>query len=212
LPVGLLTQPIKKARRIVKAMSNNNLLDEARKERVRDLLNQGRLEEANEVLFDLCREDQRDIEVWSLSVTAKGYLGRYEEVIVDSKKMLEIDPDYLPALNSLASALAALQRYDEAAEKFADLLQIAPDNPSVLNNYGHTLFLMGRLEDARGVFENAVRLQPFYAEAHYNLALLLDQTGNADEALREYEQAAILKPGLPGVNDHIGRLRNSRTG
>ncbi len=190
-------------------MSVNPSLDHAHKERAKGLLNQGRLENARELLAALCGEDQRDIEIWSLYIAANGYLGRFEDVVSSCRKVLEIEADYLPALNSLASALAALQRYDEAAVEFATLLRLAPDNPVVLGNYGHALFLMGRVAEARSALEDAVRIQPHYAEARYNLATLLEQSGHPEDALREYEQAATLKPGLPSLNDRINRLKNS---
>jgi len=187
-------------------MPENELPDEVQKERAKDLLNQGRLEDARELLSGLCREDQGDIEIWSLFSTANGYLGRYEVVVSACHKALEIEPDYLPALNGLASALAALGRHDEATVKFESVLHQAPDTPAVLNNYGHSLFLIGRLEEARKVLEDAVRIQPHYAEAHYNLAILLEQSGQPADALREYGQAAFLKPGLPGIDDCLQRM------
>lgn len=190
-------------------MSVNQLSDEVQKQRAQDLLNQGRLEEARELLAGLCGDHQRDVEIWSLFGTANGYLGRFEDVVSASNKALEIDPEYLPALNSFASALAALGRHDEAAVNFASLLSLAPDNPAVLTNYGHTLFIMGRLDEARKTLEDAIRVQPHYAEAHYNLAILMDQSGQPADALREYEQAAALKPGLPGLDVRVQQLRNS---
>ena len=188
-------------------MPSNILPDEVRKQRAKELLNQGRLEEAHELLSALCREDQEDIEIWSLYATASGYLGRFDDVISANSKTLEIESDYLPALNGLASALAALGRYDEAAAKFDVLLQQAPDNPATLNNYGHCLFLMGHLDAARKALEDAVRIQPHYAEAHYNLAILLEASEHPTDALRAYEQAAALKPGLPGIDDCLRRIR-----
>ena len=190
-------------------MSSNVLPDEVRKQRAKELLNQGRLEEAREILATLCSEDQGDIEIWSLFGTANGYLGRFEDVVSAYQKAIEIEPDYLPALNGLASALAALGRYDEATIKFEALLQQAPDNPAMLNNYGHCLFLMGHLDAARKALEDAVSIQPHYAEAHYNLAILLEQTGHAPDALRAYEQAATLKPALPGIDDCLKRMRDT---
>src|SRR3989344_1010437 len=125
-------------------MTTDILPDDVRKERAKDLLNQGRLENARELLSELCRDDQRDVEIWSLYSAANAHLGRFEDVIAACHKALEIEPDYLPALNSLASALAALGRHDEAVVKFATLLRLAPDNPAVLNNCGHALALLGR--------------------------------------------------------------------
>jgi tetratricopeptide (TPR) repeat protein len=188
-------------------VSTNLLPDDVRKGRAKDLLSQGRLEDARELLAELCRDDQHDIETWFLYSAANAHLGRFVDVIVACRKALELDPQYLPALNSLASAHAALGQHAEAAAEFNKLLRLAPDNPAVLNNYGHALALLGRTDEARAVLEGAVRIQPFYAEARYNLAILLEQTGFPDEALREYEKAAELKPGLPDLNDRMNRLR-----
>lgn len=189
-------------------MSLNQPLDQARKERAIDLINQGRLEEARELVSELCREDQGDIEIWSLNMTANGYLGRFEDVIQACHKMLEIEADHLLAMNGLASALAALGRYDEAVVQFASLLSLAPGSPEILCNYGHALFLMGRVEEARAALEEAVRIQPHYAQARYNLATLLEQSGLEADAMREYEMAATLKPGLPEIDARMNRLRN----
>ena len=193
-------------------MSTNLLPDDVRKGRAKDLLSQGRLEEARELLSELCRDDQRDIETWFLYSAANAHLSRFEDVVAACRKALDLDPQYLPALNSLASTLSVLGRYAEAAAEFNKLLSLAPDNPAVLNNYGHALALLGRAEEARAALESAVRIQPFYAEARYNLAILLEETGFPEEALREYEKAAELKPGLPEIDDRMNRLREAAHG
>jgi Flp pilus assembly protein TadD len=190
-------------------MVMDTLPDDVRKERAKDLLGRGRLEEARELLSELCQDDQRDAEIWFMFSAANAHLGRFEEVIAACRKALEIEPDYLPALNNIASAFAAMGRHAEAAVEFATVLRLAPDNPAVLNNYGHALALSGRMEEARSALEDAVRLQPFYAEAHYNLAILLEQLALPAEALREYEQAATLKSGLPGIDERMTQLRQS---
>jgi len=189
-------------------MTAEILPDDVRKGRAKELLGQGRIQDARALLFELCRADQRDAEIWLMYSAANAQLGRFEDVITACRKALEVAPDYLPALNTLASALAALGRHDEAAVEFATVLRHAPDNPAVLNNYGHALALMGRAEDARSALEKAIRIQPFYAEAHYNLAALLEGIGLPAEALNEFEQAIALKPGLANLlGDRLIRLR-----
>ena len=190
-------------------MTMDALPDDVRKEHAKNLLSQGRLEEARTLLAELCRDDQRDVETWFLYSAANAHLRRFEDVMTACRKALEIDPGYIPALNSLASTLAMLGRHPEAFIAFTNALHHAPNNPAILNNYARALTLAGRGYEARGVLENAVRIQPYYAEAHYNLAILLEQEGLKSDALREYEQAAALKPGLPGLNDRLTRLRGS---
>ncbi len=193
-------------------MSTNLLPDDVRKGRAKDLLAEGRLEEGRELLSELCRDDQRDVETWFLYSAANAHLSRFEDVIRACRKVLELDPGYLPAMNSLASAYATLGQHSEAAVEFDKLLRLAPDNPAVLNNYGHAMALVGRSQEAREALEKAVRIQPFYAEARYNLALLLEQTGHPEEALHEYEKAAELKPGLPDIDDRMNKLRETARG
>lgn len=188
-------------------MSTSQIPEHVKKQRAKDLLNQGRVEDARALLAELCSDDQRDIETWSLYSTANGYLERYEDVISACHKMLDIEPDYLPALNNLASSLAALGRYDESSSEFDKLMTLAPDNPAVLNNYGRGLVLMGRLVEARNVLEKAVQIQPHYAEARFNLALMMESLGEYAEALRHYEQVASLKPGTPGLDERLSRMR-----
>jgi protein O-GlcNAc transferase len=190
-------------------MTTDILPDDVQKERAKSLLGQGRLEEARALLFGLCRDDQRDVEIWFLYSAANAHLSRFAEVAAACRKALEIDPEYLPAMNSLASALAEMGQHAEAAIAFTNALHRAPDNPAVLNNYARALTMVGRIQEARDALENAVRIQPHYAEAHFNLAILLEQEGLASDALREYEQAAALKPGLPGLSDRLTRLRES---
>ncbi len=189
-------------------VSTNLVPDAVRKERAKELLNLGRLDDARALLSELCRPDQGDVEIWFLLSTANGYLGRYEDVITACRQALKVEPAYLPAINNLASALAALGRQEEAAAAFANALQMAPDNPMILCNYGHALALSGRLSEARTALEAAVRIQPHYADAHFNLAVLLDQLGQPVNALNEYEQALTLRPGLANViGDRLGKLQ-----
>lgn len=193
-------------------MSSDLIPDEVRKARAKDLLSQGRIEDARGLLHDLCHDGQKDVETWFLYSAASAHLGRFDDVTVACRRALDLDPTYLPALNSLASALAALGRHHEAAAMFEQAVRQAPENPSVLNNYGHALTLIGRVQEARASLEKAVQIQPFYAEARFNLALLLEQTGFSAEALQEFEKAAELKPGLPGINDRIAHLQKSSNG
>lgn len=193
-------------------MSTNALPDDDRKKRAKELLTEGRLEEGRELLSELCRDDQSDVEIWFLYSAANAHLSRFEDVIRACRKALELDPAHLPALNSLASAHAALGQHALAGAEFSKLLQLAPDNPAVLNNYGHAMAMVGRVDEAREALEKAIRLQPFYAEARYNLALLLEETGHPEEALREYEKAAELKPGLPNISDRMDNLREKTRG
>jgi Flp pilus assembly protein TadD len=117
----------------------DTLPDDVRKERARNLLSQGHLEEARSLLSELCRDDQRDVEIWFLYSAVNAHLGRFEEVMAACHKALEIDPEYLPALNSLASALSASGRHAEANVAFVNVLHRAPGNPAVLNNYARAL-------------------------------------------------------------------------
>jgi len=61
-------------------------------------------------------------------------LARYQEAISYYDEALEIDPEYLIALNNKGNALSSLGRYQEAISYYDKALEIIPQDPTVLNN------------------------------------------------------------------------------
>lgn len=80
------------------------------------------------------------------------------------KKMLEVQPGYLPALRSLGRLYASLERWEE-------LLQVNTEESEIASDQNHIVSLM---------FKNG--------------EILADRLGRIDEAIKSYRQALTLMP------------------
>ena len=80
--------------------------------------------------------------------------GRYEDALVQFRRLVEVAPDVIAAHVGLAATLLHLERVAEASEVIANALAAAPDDPELA-------ILVARLEIRRGEFDAAVaRLSP----------------------------------------------------
>jgi len=108
-------------------------------------------------------------------------------------KVLELDPDHVPALVGLAS-IHLKREEPKLARKYAEkAVKLAPDDFA-------THIVLGRVlresDDSPGAvreFEIAVRLAPASPEAHYNLATAYARVGRHDDAIREREEFRRLR-------------------
>jgi tetratricopeptide (TPR) repeat protein len=145
----------------------------------------------------------------------------YEKAIMLLHKVLEIDPDYLPATYNLALAFSHLgetipdiECLNRSSEYFQKLLQSEPEDDLAWNDWGTTLLHM-----AQFLYDPALPEQSFqmYAQAEekflqaqrlgcihalYNLACLHSLTSKLDDAIH-YIQKAEENHALPPVDDLI---------
>ncbi len=90
--------------------------------------------------------------------------GRYEDALLQFKRLIEVAPDAVEARAGLAATLLHLERVSEASALVHDALLVFPDSPELA-------ILAARLEIRRGAFEQAVaRLSPLTHE-HTDLAV-----------------------------------------
>jgi tetratricopeptide (TPR) repeat protein len=73
------------------------------------------------------------------------YLGRYDEAIATYKKLLQREPDYLPAHVSLAGIYVRVGRQEEAHAEAAEVMRIDPQFS--LERYAKTLPMRKALVD-----------------------------------------------------------------
>ena len=108
--------------------------------------------------------------------------GRMDEAVVVFENLLELDPEYHPALNYLGYMLAdAGQRLDEAHEMISRAVEMAPDNAAYLDSYGWVYFRLGEFAKAIQYLEQAVELD--------NDPVIFDHLGDAYHATGDRERA-----------------------
>jgi protein O-mannosyl-transferase len=130
--------------------------------------------------------------------------GKFAEAMTEYKKALQINPDYVEAVNSLGLALAGLGRTEEAKTEFEKALRMNPNYVKAHNNLGLVLAGLGRTEEAMAQYREALRIDPRCAEAHNNLGNVWVNTGRFAEAVAEYREALGINPRYAEAHSNLG--------
>ncbi|MDX1981538.1 MAG: tetratricopeptide repeat protein [Bryobacteraceae bacterium] len=170
---------------------------------------------------------------------AQAHLGRNrrDRAIEWYRRALARDPNFVPALASLGSALRREGRLPEALQTLENAVRLAPRNPTARHELGEALRESGRTAEAIAAFAEAIRLDPNfadahnslggvrgeeasfrqaitlhpdYAEAHANLASLVGSKGDAAQAEFHFRQAIAINPDFPSARFNLAFLLASR--
>jgi cellulose synthase operon protein C len=112
------------------------------------------------------------------------------------RKVLEIDPDNIVALNNLAWILA--ESNDPKAREYAEHAhRLAPFNPGVLDTLGWTIARTGDAKRGAQLLLMASRLAPSQANIRLHLAKALAESGDKAGARREVAELVKLDKASP---------------
>jgi len=144
------------------------------------------------------------------SATARSNLGGallkkgfVDEAIAQSKRSIEIDPDYQFGHYNLAAALMEKGDPDEAIPHLRTVLKANPNHPKAYYTLGNALSKKGEVDEAIASYKRALTLQPDFPDAHCNLANLWLEKGEIDQALAHYRTALALQPDNPGAHYNL---------
>jgi tetratricopeptide (TPR) repeat protein len=127
--------------------------------------------------------------------------GDLEGAIAFCQKALDIDPNYVHALNGLGVTLNGLGRYDDAIAFCQKALDIDPNYVHALNGLGATLDRLGRYDDAIRSFQKALDIDPNCVPALNGLGATLYRLGRYDDAIRSFQKALDIDPNcVPALN------------
>ncbi len=96
-------------------------------------------------------------------------VGRVREAVVEYRRALDRNPNYLVALNDLGVALASQGQLDEATRQFERLVVVDPEDADAQANLGHVLTAAGAHDRAARAFREALRLDPDHEGARAGL-------------------------------------------
>lgn len=134
----------------------------------------------------------------------------YDAAIEQYRRVLEIQPTNLIALNNLAYALAVRKNQPAEALPFArKAAALAPRMGTVLDTLGWIEHLLGNHEAAAGLMEQAVKLEPRNAEIRLHAAIIAAAAGRRGESQKQLEEALKLDPSL-AERDEVARLRGNK--
>jgi tetratricopeptide (TPR) repeat protein len=136
----------------------------------------GREKEANDALLSAAR-------AYHAAGDEHLKAGRLKEAEEAFRGMLQIDPDYAPALLRLGLVCNAARRYDEGAQHLRHAADRQPSNPDTHEALAESLFNLRQYEDAAASAERALKLSPDARGAHYLAGLARASLGQRDAAL-----------------------------
>ncbi len=113
------------------------------------------------------------------------------------RRILELDPENVTALNKLGVCRARQEDPDGAEEMFSMVLENDPKNVAALSNLGNIRYTQKRYDEAITLYKQAIALDPDYGVAHNNLAAAYKKSGNIGEFIASMKRAQRLQINAP---------------
>ena len=144
----------------------------------------------------------------------RGSPAELTEAIELFESVLEVDPDFSPALTGLAESKILLARRGDLPMEIVDAeagvalgraLDLDPEQADAHATLGLLRSLLGDYEGAEIALERAIELNDNLADAHLRLGRALVAQRRGAEADAAYERALELDPLNPAVHHALGR-------
>jgi len=164
-----------------------------------------RLMEAKTLFTRAGSLDPSDPDIWHMLSAINGMLGKFEESETCARKVLELNPNAIPAYNNLGSALLAQNKTGSARVAFESALKLEPGNPETLTNLGNICLRDNEFLMASGFYRKAIAIRPDHTEACNNLGSALLSLCQPEAALRYLQTAIRLNPRYPDALFNLAR-------
>ena len=135
---------------------------------------------------------------------------RLDEARTLLERVLEIDPEYLPALIRSGEVESADGNVEAARSAFERALEIAPSSPAANWGLGQLAYGEGDSERAVTHFEAVLAIQPGATAVHYPLGLAYRDLGDIDKARQHLTQRG--DTGIDKVDPLVDDLARLVTG
>jgi len=123
--------------------------------------------------------------------------GGFEAAVMNFKKAIRLEPDFLQAHLNLGYALFQQERYSEAEECFRNVMKFNPNSSLTHFRLADALRAQGKTDEAVEHYSRAVELNPNDLYAHHFLGIALYEAGRLEEAIASFRNALDLKKDDP---------------
>jgi tetratricopeptide (TPR) repeat protein len=115
----------------------------------------------------------------------------------DIRKVIDLDPKFVPAYIGLGNALFFKKRaYGQASEYFRKAAEIAP-SAQIHNLFGTALRTQGHYNEAIVEYQKAIKENPNYAPAYMNLGITYYYLNKFNQNIDNQKKAISLNPNYP---------------
>ena len=165
------------------------------------------------------RPDPKDrIEYWERFQVAQGMIRaeRYEEAVALIEALLEVDPNNVVAMGSLANALTKSDHADKALVVYQRMIEIEPARDSPYLGSARILMSQQRYSEAEALIRKILDLQPRNPDGYTTMGNLLIDQEQFDGAEPWFRKALAIDPnstlavaGLGNCLNRAGRAREA---
>ncbi|HTY36289.1 MAG TPA: tetratricopeptide repeat protein [Bacteroidota bacterium] len=150
----------------------------------------------------------RDSRIFLLEGLGYSRLEKNEEAVKALKHSLELKPDDMNAISTLALTLDGMHRYNESDSLYERALRLDPQSHLILNNYGYSLAERGlQLDRALQMSLTAIAADPGNASYLDTAGWVYFMLAKYDDA-RQYIEKAIAAGGASAtVYEHMGDIQ-----
>lgn len=128
-----------------------------------------------------------------------------DEAMVVCNRVLNSDPDYVPAIFTAARVLMKAERYGMAYSLNKRCADLMPAEAACWNNAGMCAAAVpGRLDEAEAMLRKALKIDPENTSAMNNMALVMVHRCQPDEAIKWANKSLAIKPKQPDVLESRG--------
>ncbi len=134
-------------------------------------------------------------------------LDSVDAAIGDLRRLLDLEPENVEAMNALGYTLAdRTDQLDEALDLISKAFEAKPDNPAIIDSMGWVLFRLGRIEEALVHLRRAFELQRD-PEVGAHLGEALWTSGEQEEARSIWRLAEEIDPANRTLQRTLERLQ-----
>jgi tetratricopeptide (TPR) repeat protein len=135
-------------------------------------------------------------------------LEKNDEAVTALRRSLELKPDDMNALSTLALTLDGLHRFQESDSLYERALRLDPQSHLILNNYGYSLAERGlQLDRALQMSLQAIAAEPGNASYLDTVGWVYFRLGKFDEASVYIEKAIAAGGATATVYEHMGDIQ-----
>jgi tetratricopeptide (TPR) repeat protein len=168
-----------------KALRSNPKDDHVEMMLIHLLINSRKFDEAASHLNDFLARNPKDQQAWYL--LGKTYLQMSEDAL---KKINDIDPDSVVALEIAGEIDESMHNYDLALVEYKKAVDKAPQLPGTHMHMGDAYWNIGKWQSAQTEFKAELANDPNNCMAHWKLAnAMLEANDSAEEALSELNRS-----------------------
>jgi tetratricopeptide (TPR) repeat protein len=148
--------------------------------------------------------DNEDL-LYSRALTSEK-IDRIDLAEKDMRRILELDPENVRALNALGYTLAdRTDRYEEAFSYIQQAYDRNPDDPAIIDSMGWVHYRLGNLEKARGYLQQAWDMTGD-GEIGAHLGEVMWMQGDRDDARRIWAESKESSPDNPVLKKVLDRF------